>query len=157
MTAGSKPSFLASRGREQPTIFATMTVASNVIETTAFAAMETPLPKMRLSTSNILTKLQAERTIPHARATRISFQTILRTSRSSISPVAIPLMTVTDACPPLFPPVSMSIGMNAMRTGIAASFSSKLEIICPVNVAESIRSSSHGILVFQISSTLDRI
>ena len=59
----------------------------------------------------------------------------------------MPRIIVTEACEPALPPVSISIGMEAVRimpkTGIF-SVSSFAEIIIPVNVAEIISSISHG-------------
>ena len=55
-------------------------------------------------------------------------------------------MTVTDACAPALPPVSMSIGTHAISTVlIALSRDSNLLMISPVNVALIIRIKSHRI------------
>ena len=53
-------------------------------------------------------------------------------------------MTVTDDWDPEFPPVSISIGMNAVRMTSWASAFSKLVIIRPVKVAEIMSSMSQG-------------
>ena len=53
-------------------------------------------------------------------------------------------MTVTDDCEPEFPPVSISIGMNAVRMTSWERAFSKLVMIRPVNVADIMRSISQG-------------
>ena len=60
-------------------------------------------------------------------------------------------MTVTDDWEPEFPPVSISIGMKAVRMTSCESAFSKLVIIRPVNVAEIISSISQGTLCLNSS------
>jgi len=69
--------------------------------------------------------------------------------------LALPRMMDTQACEPELPPVSISMGMNAVRHGRAASEFSNLVMTMPVSVAETISSSSHGIRFFQISTGVD--
>ena len=65
----------------------------------------------------ILPKQAMARQMPQRTATRISFQTTVKMSRNSISSRLMPRMTVTQACEPELPPVSISMGMNAVRHG----------------------------------------
>ena len=64
-------------------------------------------------------------------------------------------MTVTEACEPALPPVSIIMGTHANRTGeIAESRASYVFKMSPVNVALTIKTSSHGIRFFQMPHTL---
>ena len=62
-------------------------------------------------------------------------------------------MIVTDTCAPAFPPVPMSIGMNAVNAAQDTSASSKDWRMREVNVEESIRMRSHGIRAFHRANT----
>ena len=61
-------------------------------------------------------------------------------------------MTVTEACEPELPPVSMSMGTQASMAGV--SILSKLFRMSPVNVAEMSKINSHGTRFFQMEKTL---
>ena len=88
---------------------------------------------------------------PQATPTLISFQITLNISFRSISLSESARIIVALAWPPELPPVSISIGINAVRTIIAASFSSNDVIIIPVKVALIIKSKSQGILDLKVS------
>ena len=157
MTAGSRPSFCAAIGRVQPTSFASTMVMISVRQTTSATSGEIEtLPKSSLSTSIIFAKAAAAMAQPQSTATRISFQMTSITSRNSISPSEMPRITVTEAWLPELPPVSISMGMNEVSTTCAASAFSKLVMIMPVKVAETMSRSSQGMRCFQISKTLER-
>ena len=126
------------------------------LTTSATHALTDSDRKSRWSTSMTFAKQATARQIPQSTATRISFQTTLKMSRNSISSRLIPRMTVTQACEPELPPVSISIGMNAVRHGRTPSASSKLVMTSPVSVAEIISSISQGIRFFQISNGEER-
>ena len=111
MTAGSKPIFLASSGSVQPTTLAANTVTTSVRQMTSATVMVMGFPKIILSTSMSLTKFAAASVAPQMTATRISFQMTRKRSENSISSSEIPRMTVTLACEPQLPPVSISIGI----------------------------------------------
>ena len=111
MTAGSKPIFLASSGSVQPTSLAANTVTISVRQMTAATVIVMGLPKIILSTSSSLTKFAALSTAAQSTATRISFQMTRRRSENSISSSEMPRMTVTLACEPQFPPVSINMGI----------------------------------------------
>ena len=96
------------------------------------------------STSIILAKLHTARPAPQRTATRISFHTIQGRSEKEISPREMLRMMATEAWEPELPPVPMSIGIKAVRTVYAASAFSKLVMMRPVKVAESISRSSQG-------------
>ena len=91
ITAGSKPNFLASIGREQPIILATTTVNTRVIQTTNATLVVTP------SITNNLTKLAIARVAPITNETLISFQITLNISLNSISFNESPRIIVTLA------------------------------------------------------------
>ena len=74
-------------------------------------------------------------------------------SRIESSPSDSPRMTVTDVWLPALPPVSISIGMNAVRITAFASASSKCAMIDPVKVAEIISRHSHGMRLPKVSKT----
>ena len=157
MTAGSKPSFFASSGSVPPTSLArnTVTAIDRLTTSATHVVTDSDLRSM-WSTSMILPKQAMARQMPQRTATRISFQTTLKMSRNSISSRLMPRMTVTHACEPELPPVSISIGMNAVRHGSTPSASSKLVMTRPVSVAEIISSISQGIRFFQISNGDER-
>lgn len=77
---------------------------------------------------------------------RNSLNRTLKKSLRRISSNAMPLITIVDVCEPQLPPVSISIGINATSMGMAENASSYRVIIAPVNVAESIKTSSQTIL-----------
>lgn len=79
ITAGSKPAFFASRGKEQPISFAIVIVHTKVKLTTRFIASVT------LSINISLKKLAMARVIPQRIATRISFQITFKMSLNSTS------------------------------------------------------------------------
>lgn len=93
-----------------------------------------------------LMKLHNARVIEHNKATRDSFHITLKISLNSISFKDNARITLTLDWLPAFPPVSISIGMMAVRIVYAFNSSSKLSIILPVKVAEIIKSSNQGIL-----------
>ena len=158
ITAGSKPSFLASSGSVEPTILARQTVTAIVAQTTKATRYVTlSLFNSNISTTMIFAKQAIARHTPQRTDTRISFQTTRPRSRNSISFRLMPRMMDTQACEPELPPVSISMGMNAVRHGRAASEFSNLVMTMPVSVAETISSSSHGIRFFQISTGVERI
>ena len=150
ITAGSKPIFLASIGKEQPITFATITVKSNAMQTTAATRIVMSALSRSLSISSILTKVATARVSPQRTETLISFQITHTISLNSISPSDIPRITVTDAWLPELPPVPMSMGIKEVSTTCAARALSNPVIIIPVNVAETISRRSHGILESQI-------
>ena len=63
-------------------------------------------------------------------------------------------MTVTEVCPPEFPPVSISIGTKRSRT--VGRIASKPPRMVDEKVAETIKRSSHGILDLKIENTDER-
>ena len=157
MTAGSKPTLLASIGRVQPTILAISTVTAMVKQTTkAVRAVISVLPSSIRSTSMILTKHSAARATPQSTAVWISFHTTRGRSFSSSSPRESARMIVTEACEPELPPVSISMGMKAVSTTWAARALSKPVMIMPVKVAETISSISQGIRCLNRSQALER-
>ena len=90
---------------------------------------------------------------PHRKDTRNSFQMTLKMSLNSNSPSESARMTETEAWLPELPPVSISMGTDANSTGTSFSESSKRVMTMPVNVPETISSSSHGMRFFQVSNT----
>ena len=112
--------------------------------------------KRRWSTIMILAKHSAASTTPHSIAVRTSFQMTFSRSLNSSSPRDSARITVTEDWDPELPPVSISIGIKAVRQTMAASFSSKLVRIRPVKVAETISRDSHGILCLNRSKGDDR-
>ena len=146
ITAGSKPSRLAIRGREQPTIFATSTVTHRVRHTvTSTQTVTLELPISSRSTSITLPKHSTASTRPQSTAVRSSFQMTLKISLNLSSSRLRARMTVTEDWEPLLPPVSISMGMNTVRMGRAPRDSSKELMIIPVKVADTISSISQGI------------
>ena len=105
MTAGSKPSRSATRGRTAPMHLAKSTTNTMVMHTTS--ATGTVIRSSSIS----LMKLMPARVRPHRTATRISFQITRKKSRNSISFRDSPRMMETLACDPELPPVSISIGI----------------------------------------------
>ena len=91
ITAGSKPSRLASMGSRQPTSLAMTMVAKMVRATTKAIKM--------LFWSMIITlkKTTIPRVAAHSIPTRASFQTTWNTSENSMSPRDMARITVTDA------------------------------------------------------------
>ena len=74
ITAGSKPTRLASRGREQPTSLAHSTVPTRVAQTTrATWGVTVGFCSSQRSTSIIFTKLAAARHSPQQTETQNSF------------------------------------------------------------------------------------
>ena len=90
---------------------------------------------------------------PQSTATRASFQMMRQTSLYSISPSERPRTIETEAWLPALPPVSISIGIKPVSTTDAASASSNELMMLPVNVAETIRISSHGMRFFHVANT----
>ena len=79
ITAGSRPTFSASSGREQPTHLANTTTNRMVRHTTRHTSGVTAaLPSSSRSTSSIFTKLAPARHTPHSSDTRSSFYTWAR-------------------------------------------------------------------------------
>ena len=74
-------------------------------------------------------------------------------SENSISPRDRARMTATDDWEPELPPVPDSMGMKEVSTTQAASADSKLVMMMPVKVADSMSSISHGMRERQVSST----
>ena len=109
------------------------------------------VPSKSLSIRRILKKLTIERVKPHTKPTLISFQITLKISFKSISLRESARMIVALAWPPELPPVSMSIGINAVSTMSADSLSSNEVIIIPVNVALIIKRRSQGIRDLNVS------
>ena len=66
-------------------------------------------------------------------------------------------MTVTEDWEPELPPVSMSMGMKAVRATWAARAFSKPVMIMPVKVAETISSSSQGMRCLNRSQVVARL
>ena len=64
---------------------------------------------------------------------------------------------VTLAWPPAFPPVSINMGMKTVSTAHTLNASSKEAMIAPVKVADTISSSSQGILFLYVSPTVVRM
>ena len=112
ITAGSRPTFSASSGSEQPTHLAKITTNITVRHTTRHTGSVTSLlPSSSRSTSCILTKLAAASAAPHRNATRISFHSTASTSEKSTSPRLRARITATDAWVPELPPVPDSMGI----------------------------------------------
>ena len=148
------PIFSAHMGRVQPTTLAQMTVNTRVRHTTrATRGVTSGLCMSHRSTIIIFTKLAQARHTPHSTATRISFHTTRTMSEKSISSSDKARITATDDWEPELPPVPESMGMKEVSTTQAARALSKLVMMMPVKVAESISSSSHGMRAFQVSST----
>ena len=77
-------------------------------------------------------------------------------SLGSVSPRDRDRITAVLAWAPLFPPVPISVGINAISAAWTASMSSKCVRIILVKVADSIRNMSQGMRFFQISRMLLR-
>ena len=154
ITAGSRWIFSASRGSRQPTVLAQITVKIMVRQMTMATGTVSPgVWKTCMSRARSLTKLQAARVTPQITATRISFQTTSKRSVNSTSPRDRPRMTATEAWVPLLPPVPVSMGMKAVSTVQAARELSYPVRTMLVRVAESMRMSSQGTRLFQVSRT----
>ena len=146
MTAGSKPSFLARRGRVQPTILAMMTVTPRARQMTrSTERLMLALPIRSRSTSSTFRKHTAARVMPQSTAVRISFHSTVRASENSSSSRLRARITVTEDWEPQLPPVSISMGMKAVRAASLVRALSKEEMIIPVKVADTISSISQGI------------
>ena len=91
------------------------------------------------SITNNLMKLQIAKIKAHKKATLTSFHQTLNISENSISFNESALITLTLAWPPAFPPVSINIGINAVR--IVFESKVKLTIIPCKNVASNLRTS----------------
>ena len=102
----------------------------------------------------IFTKQATASTRPQQTEVRISFQMTLGRSRNSSSPRDRARMMVTEDWEPELPPVSMSMGIKAVRATWAARAFSKLVMMMPVKVADTISSSSQGILCLNRSRTV---
>ena len=145
MTAGSNPIFFAIMGSVHPTSLAMSTVTAIVRQTAnAVYIVISVLPSSMRSMSMIFRKQRDASATPQRTAVLISFQMTLGRSENSSSPRLRARMTVTEAWEPELPPVSMSMGMNDVKTTWAASAFSKPLMIMPVNVAEIMRSESQG-------------
>ena len=90
ITAGSKPIFFANIGREDPTVFAIITVINNVLLTISDILNPT------LSNNISLEKLTIARVKPLSIATLDSFQRTLKISLNSSSCNDSPRIMVTD-------------------------------------------------------------
>ena len=110
ITAGSKPIFLASIGRVQPTSLATVIVINKVPHTTKEIVNDKWLNNINLA------KLAIARVNPHKRATLSSFHITLKVSLYSISSNDNERITDTLAWEPALPPESISIGINDVST-----------------------------------------
>ena len=127
--------------------FATSTVSAIVAQTTAATRIVTSVfPRSNLSIRTIFIKQAVASVMPQRTAVWISFQMTETRSENSNSPRERERITVTDAWEPELPPVSINIGIKEVKTTCAANAFSKREMIIPVNVAETMRSSSQGIL-----------
>ena len=112
ITAGSRPTFSASSGREQPTHLANTTTNRMVRHTTRHTSGVTAaLPSSSRSTSSIFTKLAPARHTPHSSETRSSYHSTRNTSEKSTSSRLKARITATLACVPELPPVPDSIGI----------------------------------------------
>ena len=90
--------------------------------TTAATVTVTPsVCSIRWSTSMTLPKQSTARTAPQISAVRISFHSTRPRSPKSSSFREIARITVTEDCDPELPPVSISIGINAVRQTTAFS------------------------------------
>ena len=105
ITAGSNPRRFAPTGSMQPISIAMSTALISVRQMVRATGIA------RRSKTRSFTKLAAASVSPQKIATLTSFQMTPGTSEYSISPSESPRMTVTDACPPAFQPVSISIGI----------------------------------------------
>ena len=99
-------------------------------------------------------KFTTASTKPTIKPTRISFHKTFNTSDGSISPRAMPRITMVLLWLPEFPPVSINIGIKLTNSGTAAKAVSYFTRIAPVMVLDSIRIRSHGILFFASWNTL---
>ena len=154
MTAGSMPIFSATMGRVQPTTLAHSTVNTRVRQTTrATIGVTSGLCISQWSTNIIFAKLATARHRPHSTDTRISFHTTAAMSENSISPRDRARITATDDWEPEFPPVPDSMGIKEVSTTQAASADSKLVMMMPVKVADSMSSISQGMRERQVSNT----
>ena len=63
-----------------------------------------------------LTKFTAAKVRPHSSATRVSFHTTRKISENLICCRLMPRMIVAEAWLPQLPPVSISMGMDAVST-----------------------------------------
>lgn len=97
--------------------------------------------------------LVTARTAPTISEMRNSLKITRKISRKWIWERAIPRMIRVELCEPQFPPVSISIGMNETRRGIAANAFSYFVMIVPVMIEVNIRMSSQGILFFACVKT----
>lgn len=152
MTAGSKPTFFANRGKVQPISLAIITVTHIVRLTTRATITVTDwFPNKRPSTSIIFAKQAKARAIPHIKDVASSFIITFQMSLNSTSPRDRARMTVTEDWEPEFPPVSINIGIKAVRMTWTARAVSKCVMIRPVKVALTMRIISHGILCLKSS------
>ena len=119
MTAGSSPSRLAAMGSRQPSSLEETTVTMRVRLTTRATAVPTWLKMVSRA------RLARARVTPHSTPTWSSFQEALHQSPHRSSPRERLRMTVTEDWLPQLPPVSMSMGMKAVRATWAARASSK--------------------------------
>ena len=146
ITAGSKPRRLASSGNVQPTNLAMITVTHSVRHTALLTSkLMLLLPISIRSTSKIFTKHTTDKAMPHRMAVRNSFHMTLKISPSFSSSRLKARMTVTEDWEPQLPPVSISMGIKAVRAGSRLRASSKEVMIMPVKVADTISSISQGI------------
>ena len=112
--AGSSFNTLAPMGRVQPMVLAATTVA-NILMTTVTQIMVFPgywiIKRIKFTTAS---------TKPTIKPTRISFHKTFNTSDGSISPRAMPRITMVLLWLPEFPPVSINIGIKLTNSGTAA-------------------------------------
>ena len=73
ITTGSKPSFLASNGRVQPTNLAQTTVKARVKETIKLTVVLTPCPIIKFSNSIIFANVNTAKVKPQRTETLSSF------------------------------------------------------------------------------------
>ena len=124
--------------------------------TNAVSVLISVFPSSMRSTTIIFTKHSMASARPQRTAVWISFQTTFGASVNSSSPRLRARITVTDAWEPELPPVSISMGINAVRTTWAARACSNRVMIIPVKVAETISRASQGMRCRNRSSGLER-
>jgi len=118
MIAGSNLILFAARGKRQPTVFAINTVASKLTEIVRHKSKSLPFiiyTRIKFTVPNAR---------PHKKATRSSSHKTVKVFLKRISPRAIPRITRAEDWQPELPPVSISMGIKAIRTGRTVNASS---------------------------------
>ena len=134
--AGSRCSSVAMSGSTPPITFAIITVHIIAIATVS------PISSLPGYWIMMRIKLSAPRISPQIKATLSSFQITFKASFTLISCRARERITSVLDCAPAFPPVSVSIGINVIRSGIAVSVSSNLPRIPPETISAIISTTS---------------